>query len=59
VSELPGSLVPDTSITFKVHLPLLQLQPCWAFLGLSKASCVCKQVYVSLEILSHIIVDQK
>ena len=56
--ELLSSLVPDTSTSFKVHQPLLQFQPCWASLGLSKVSCVC-QLYVPLESLSQIIFDQK
>ena len=43
---------------FIVHPPLLQFQSCWASLGLLKVSCVY-QLYVHLEILSHIIFDQK
>ena len=56
--ELLSSLVPDTSTSFKAHQPLLQFQSCWASLGLLNVSCVY-QLYVHLEILSHIIFDQK
>ena len=56
--ELLSSLVSDTSTSFKADQPLLQFQPCWASLGLSKVSCVC-QLYVPLESLSQIIFDQK
>jgi hypothetical protein len=49
------------ALWFLIHPQVSNLpttSPVSTMLGLSKASCVCK-LYVSLEILSHIIVDQK